>query len=260
VRHCFHKAGWNLTRQIPESFGELSVVPRYQAQTIQLDGKDFKISDAHSFRHSFIEIFENEIYRFPCEHDRPRIIDCGSNHGTSIVYFKTLFPKAVVHGIECDPEIFDLLSWNIESRNLTDITLTNKAISNSVEQIRFFQEGADAGRAVPLAGAVGEVTVDTISLDSLLDQPVDFLKMDIEGMETDVICGSQRLEQVACMFVEYHSFSDRPQDLSRLLGKLTEAGFRYFIQSQFCALRPLVDDDEYLGMDLQLNIFAKRNP
>jgi hypothetical protein len=43
-----------------------------------------------------------------------------------------------------------------------------------------------------------------------------------------------------------------------LLAKLADSGFRYKVQTQYCPARPLVDDDCHLGMDLQLNIFAKR--
>ena len=59
--------------------------------------------------------------------------------------------------------------------------------------------------------------------------------------------------------VEYHSFADAPQRLHKVLDRLAEAGFRYYAQTQFCPARPLVEDSNHLGMDLQLNIFAKRS-
>jgi hypothetical protein len=39
---------------------------------------------------------------------------------------------------------------------------------------------------------------------------------------------------------------------------LAEAGFRYYVQTQYCPRQPLVKATAHLGMDLQLNIFAKR--
>ena len=101
--------------------------------------------------------------------------------------------------------------------------------------------------------------VDTVQLDELIgDSPVDFLKMDIEGAETDVIADSHSLAKVRQMFIEYHGFQNQPQRLSTLLDCLTQAGFRYYIHSQFCSPRPLIEPQAYLGMDFQLNIFGIR--
>ena len=77
-----------------------------------------------------------------------------------------------------------------------------------------------------------------------------------DAAETEAICGSQKLGNVAQLFIEYHSFAGAGQTLAALLQKLTDTGFRYYIQTQFCAPRPLLAAECQLGMDLQLNIFA----
>jgi hypothetical protein len=89
---------------------------------------------------------------------------------------------------------------------------------------------------------------------------VDLLKIDVEGSETDVLleCAG-KLQQVDRIFVEYHSFSERPQSLDRLLGILRESGFRYQIQTERAARCPFIERSEYLGMDLQLMVFGKRD-
>ena len=69
---------------------------------------------------------------------------------------------------------------------------------------------------------------------------------------------SSKLDQVSQIFIGYHSFKNSEQSLSKLLGKLTECGFRYYIHTQFCSPRPLTEKAFQLGIDLQLNIFAKR--
>ena len=101
--------------------------------------------------------------------------------------------------------------------------------------------------------------VGTINLDDLINGDVDFLKMDIEGAETDVICNSIKLRKVKQMFIEYHSFQDDNQKLGMLLSSLSKNNFRYYIHTQFCSNKPFVENNTQLGMDLQLNIFAKRN-
>jgi hypothetical protein len=67
-----------------------------------------------------------------------------------------------------------------------------------------------------------------------------------------------KLGMVQQMFIEYHSFKQAPQTLGRLLDTLSGAGFRYYIHHQFCSPTPLTLETVQLGMDLQLNIFAKR--
>ena len=101
--------------------------------------------------------------------------------------------------------------------------------------------------------------IETIGLDELIDGEVDFLKMDIEGAETDVLCDSKKLDKVKQMFIEYHSFADEKQKLGDLLLCLSKNNFRYYIHTQFCSKNPLVQNESQLGMDLQLNIFVKRN-
>jgi len=126
------------------------------------------------------------------------------------------------------------------------------------ESIKFYCEGADAGRVHYLEDAKGTVQVDAIKLDDLIENQIDLLKVDIEGAETEVICSSEKLNNISFLFIEYHSLKNTEQSLARLLNKLTSNGFRYYIQTQYCPPRPLIEEKLQCGMDLQLNIFAKR--
>jgi FkbM family methyltransferase len=230
--------------------------PRHEEITVQLLEKEFKIADSLSFYWSFREIFLAETYKFYSSNQCPVILDCGSNYGTSIVYFKSLYPEAKIVAVEADPKIFQLLEWNIKHRSYNDITLINKAVSASTMPITFYHEGADGNRTFPLEKSKGIFNIQTIHLDDLIDEHIDFLKMDIEGSETEVICSSEKLRDVTQLFIEYHSFKDSDQTLQSILEKLSSNGFRYYIHTQFCSPHPLTEDRLQLGMDLQLNIFA----
>lgn len=234
-------------------------LPRYQETTVKLEGQDFRIADPLSFYWSYREIFLDEIYKFKSENPRPVILDCGSSYGTSIIYFKSIYPDARITGVEPAPDIFELLEHNLEVRGYPDVFLHNKAISNSDSPVRFFKEGADGGRTHPLQEPTGEIEVPSIRLDALIEGPVDFLKMDVEGEETEALCSSEKLDDVRLLFIEYHSFRDTEQSLSRLLDKLSQHGFRYYVHTKFCSPRPLTEEKLQLGMDLQLNIFARKS-
>lgn len=252
------KAGFNISKKSQDPFTELIGMNRYRETTIQLEGAPFRVADALSFRHSYREIFEDEIYRFRSQGNSPRIVDCGSNYGTSIVYYKKLYPDSKIIAVEADPKIFSILQSNMAARDVSGVELLNRAVATHEGFVSFLSEGADAGRILDSNDNEVTVEVEAIQLDQLLSDEVDFLKIDIEGAETSVLATSQRLSKVKQLFVEYHSFTRKDQDLHVLLEVLRAAGFRYTIHTQFCAARPFVEERDYLGMDLQLNIFARR--
>jgi FkbM family methyltransferase len=161
-----------------------------------------------------------------------------------------------VTGVEADPHIFSLLSRNTAH---LDVELVNKAVSNNHNPLTFFSDGADGGRTCHAIDVPKDtVVVQSLTLDDLIDGPVDFLKMDIEGSESSAIAACTKLDQVNAMFIEYHSFKGSDQVLGGLLNTLKEAGFRYYIHKQFCSPAPLTIEALQNGKDLQLNIFAKR--
>jgi len=235
-------------------------IPRYQRSEVYHDGKLLLIPDAPSCYYAHKEIHEKEIYQFPSDTKNPVIIDCGANIGLSILYFKKLYPDALITAIEADPVIFSILEKNIQTFGCHDVILIHKALSNKVGEVLFIQEGADAGRMpLEVENPGKSVRVTAVMLDQLLDQEVDFLKIDIEGAETDVILESKKLHLVKNLFVEYHSFVHAEQRLHQLLEKLAENGFRYYINAAFCPPKPYLSQGSYLGMDLQLNISCVRN-
>jgi len=255
----FQKLGIKIIKSPRSGFEYLLKKKRYEKNTVELNGVPFDITDGHSFYYSHKEIFIDKIYRFQSNKKDPTIIDCGSNYGTSIVYFKKLYPDSGIIGVEADPHIFEILKKNLNQRSFSNITLLNKAISGEKKTVQFFSEGADGGRIHNMDNPKYSYKVETIDLDELIDEEVDFLKMDIEGAETEVLCDSKKLNKVKQMFIEYHSFTDEKQKLGNLLSCLSKNNFRYYIHTQFCSEKPLVQDESHLGMDLQLNIFVKRN-
>ena len=122
----------------------------------------------------------------------------------------------------------------------------------------FVSEGADAGR-ITTSPVSQTIEIAAVRLKDYLSEPIDFLKMDIEGAETEVLCDrADSLSNVSNLFVEYHSISGQRQTIDRLLATLIGAAFRVHIHSTFTSSNPFSSIDEIFGMDLQLNIFACR--
>ena len=258
LRRRLSDLGLEVSRRRRPAFHELQNAERYVERVVDLMGREFHIADSLSFFWNYQDVFVDGMYRFIPSRQVPYILDCGANCGLTLVYFKLQFPQSEIVAVEPDPKVFRLLERNVRIRGLDRVTLLEKAVARSSGRIAFFREGADGGRCHPLPSGVETVAVETIPLDALIDRPVDFLKMDIEGGETDAILTSQKLHMVDQLFIEYHSFEDSAQRLGELLEILRANGFRYYLRTQFCARQPLVDRSLQLGMDLQINIFGTR--
>jgi FkbM family methyltransferase len=258
IKHCaklalrpsYRREQWELRR--------LRRLPKYSVGSTTLLGPRLELLDPGSFLAMYDEIFEREIYRFIAANERPRILDCGANIGLSVCYFKRLYPHSRITAFEPDPKAFACLSRNCQALGLDGVELIPKAVWKQAGELPFWGEGADAGR-VTAPGEAQTATVAACRLKDFLSEPVDFLKMDVEGAEADVLldCASS-LAQVRTCFVEYHSFTGRPQRLETVTQVLSEAGFRLHVHPVFWSHHPFVKRREHLGMDLQLNLFAFR--
>ena len=227
--------------------------PRYKRGTSQILGKDIVFVDSASLVFMYKEIFEKEIYNFLTNSQDPYIIDCGANIGLSVIYFKNLYPSAKILVFEPDIQVFDCLSRNIKNFSLKDINLINTAVWNKEDILKFFAEGADGGRVAIDTDKEKIIEVKALRLRDYLNRNVDFLKIDIEGAECEVLEDCQDdLKNVQNIFVEYHSFQNQIQNLDKILNILTKAGFRYYIEHiGIRSEKPFIKIDSHLDMDLQ---------
>jgi FkbM family methyltransferase len=239
---------------------KLRQFPRYQTTEAKLQNQVIRLADAASFVFMYEEIFQHQIYRFTTDRPIPRIIDGGANIGLSILYFKSLYPNAEIIAFEPDEKIFEILEANIlNSPHSNSIHLNQKALWNQDTTLTFSSEGADAGRIEEDVKEDRSTRISAISLRPYLQEYTDFLKLDIEGAELEVIDDCKDLlRNVQHLFVEYHSFAGKPQRLAELLEIVTSAGFRFYLHPSVNSPQPLYQINTYEGMDSQVNIFAYR--
>lgn len=206
--------------------------PRFVRTHSDLIGPDLIVADSASFVSMYKELFEKEIYRFTSKTDEPYIIDCGANIGLSILYFKRLYPKAKIVAFEADPNIYSICQENLQRLGLTGIELVPKAVWYKETTLKFYSEGADGGRIAQAVDQDKLIEVKTVRLGKWLEQKVDFLKLDIEGAEFEVLNDiKSQLDNVERIFVEYHSFVGQPQRLDEMFKILIDSGFRLHINS-----------------------------
>src|ERR1041384_2594292 len=104
-------------------------------------GYTVRINDAANFYVLRKDIFVRRIYHFEAQRPDPLILDCGSNIGMSILYFKQAYPKSRVIGFEPDPSIFPYLKENVERAGLPDVKLIQSAVAAQQGTLKFYSDG-----------------------------------------------------------------------------------------------------------------------
>jgi FkbM family methyltransferase len=244
-----------------EEILRLNSLPKRSPSATKLFGKNITFPDGYWFLHSLEELFIEEVYKFTSTNPAPIILDCGANIGLSVVYFKRLFPTSSIIAFEPDKQIFDTMSSNLKGFDFKDVSLINKGVWNSQTTLSFVAEGTLGGRIAneESKNSTKIISIDTVRLKDYLEKPVDFLKLDIEGAEYEVLLDcADVLNNVRTLFIEYHSTANQPQHLDEILSIVSKAGFRYYIKEASHDVRFPFVDFKRNGFDLQLNISCYR--
>ena len=192
--------------------------------------------------HLFEEIFIAQPYYFNTDNDKPIIIDCGSHIGMSVIYFKTIYPNAKITCFEPDNYTYSILKNNIESNGLLDVEINNVAVMKFNGLTEFYT----------VENSKSDVAMSTIKervknskknivkakkLSQYIDEEVDFLKIDIEGAEYDVLQelkSSGKLSDIKQIAIEFHHHINKNEDkFSQALELLECEGFGYQMESHF---------------------------
>ncbi len=211
--------------------------------------------------HGLKEIFVEEIYKQTFG-PKPYILDCGANIGLSVIYLKQIAPDAEIEAFEPDQQNFTLLSKNVKAFGLEQVTLHQKAIWNANEKLQFKSEGTMSSRMATAEENTHSFTeVTAVRLKDFLTRRVDFLKIDIEGAEYQVLKDiAAELQVVQNMFLEYHGSFAQNKELIEMFGWLNQAGFNIYIKEAAQVYdKPFYSQKRSTDTwDVQLNIFCSR--
>lgn len=207
------------------------------------------------FRH----IFERDIYNFTSNTDSPLIIDAGANIGLGVLYWKRKYPKSRIIAFEPSKKAYASLVKNVQENKLADVTCINKALSDKEGKQLFTTNEKISGSLIVEKNLESCYEVETIPLHKYLQQKVDLLKIDIEGAEKFIIEDIRNnIGNLDHIFLEYHSFVNDPQYLSKYLQMFEENGFRYFIEDEYKKTNHFINNSTELNQDMKLNIWAHR--
>lgn len=258
-----HKSIWTLEYDLPRR-------PKNQPGSVNLLGWNVEYLDARSLVGMVKVNVLGQYNDFFSNNLRPRILDCGSNIGISVLRFKQLYPDSRITAFEPDPTLCQLLQRNIVQNKISDVEVVEAAVWTQKGSLVFEQSpnnDSQSGRILEISGLKPSnqrhQLVKSIDLSDYLTENVDLLKLDIEGAEFEVLesC-KEHLHCVKQIMLEVHHKVDQPHLLVRLLGTLEASGFHVAVNAKYGFIpsgKPYLRRPS-VSFDQPILIWAWRNP
>jgi FkbM family methyltransferase len=236
-------AAWNAYRTLSrlERAARTAVPASGTEIAVDMDGLDVRGFGYPQLLHLYKEIFLEQDYAIDLGTDHPTIVDCGSNIGISIAYFKRAYPNARVVGFEPHPRLFQVLRGNLDRNGMIDVQANNCALGKATGSVPFFvSDNPGLLRSSVRPDRGGDFRID-VRMERLSDHlraldTIDLVKIDVEGAERAVLedlLETGMLGRPRSYVIEYHLNigSDR-SDLSSVLRIFEDNGFNYNLQAE----------------------------
>ncbi len=121
------------------------------------------------------------------------VVDVGANIGyLTIIAARLVGPEGKVYTVEPDKSNLKFIKKNIQNNGFDNIEVLPCAAgaTSGTREFHLYGEGnLDSFYARPDLPALETVTVDTVRLDDVVKCKVDFVKIDVEGAEIEVLLG-----------------------------------------------------------------------
>lgn len=191
---------------------------------VQKGGMVFNYKSKEDFKILYDEIFKKDVYHVNLNSDSPVIIDCGSNIGVSVLYFKKKYPNANIIAFEPFEDCYNLLKKNISDNKLTNVKAYKLALGDKVRKVDFFYEksGSTLGNTADhrWGERVGyeKACVQQVKLsDYIKNKQIDLLKLDVEGKERAVLNDIKKyLKNISSVVMEFHELSGAKKNNTEL--------------------------------------------
>jgi FkbM family methyltransferase len=187
------------------------------------------------------EVFVSFDYNFKTDNPSPVIVDCGANVGMASLFFKWIYPNAKIYAFEPQPKTFGYLKNNIEKNGLKDIQIFNLALSNENGKIDFYiDDSANLMGSILESRVSGtKVEVECRKLSDIVKEPIDLLKVDVEGAETlimsDIIQNNLlNKKQIKQILMEYHhKIPNQKSNFGHFLIPFEKANYEYQLKTDY---------------------------
>ena len=199
-----------------------------------------------------------------------RILDIGANIGYYTLLFASIIgSKGHVFSFEPEPKNFKILESNVKLNNFHNTTLEKLAVSNQSGNIELYlsDEGIGQHRIHKSRFGKSSISVKMISIDDYFDnnfQKIDFIKIDVEGAEYDVLKGMKHIlknNSSIKILLEFNPINliEHGSDPKEFLDFLETHNFLlHIISEKNNQFQPILSINELLSLDYSINIFCVR--
>ena len=188
------------------------------------------------------------------------VVDVGANYGVyTVAAARAVGASGRVWAFEPTPRCVSFLRRSLELNGLGQASVIASAVSDRAGPVTLALRGqAEMNAIVQAAAGVAVEEVPAVTLDASADAPgwrdVDFVKLDVEGHEPQVVLGGRRFFEAASPLVMLEVKAGARVDLSALQALAALGYSAYRLLPGPLALVPFAPEeslDEY-----QLNLFA----
>jgi FkbM family methyltransferase len=195
------------------------VIQKYQLKLkpylkFQYRDESFKFANSHSIFWDELSKnnWEPETFDILDNNLKPHMtyVDIGAWIGPTVCYAATKVFNVIA--FEPDPYAFYILNENVKTNNLGNVQLINEAVSEKKGILRMSSFGNSLGdsQTSSLVGTKGKyfyVKTKSINDFSQEVEKIDFLKMDIEGGEFDLIPQMEKffIKHRPILYISFHS-------------------------------------------------------
>ncbi|ORU00128.1 Methyltransferase FkbM family [Anaerovibrio sp. JC8] len=184
------------------------------------------------------DIFEMLVHTGNC------VVEVGANIGSHTVHLAQLVgPSGVVWAFEPQRLVFQILAGNMAINSLYNVYCEQKCVSDVPGTVKvpvFDTEKLNNWGGMPLEHTTEGEPVETITLDSLNLPRCDFLKIDVEGMELQVLRGGEKL--INTFHPVIYAEADREDKKHGLFSWLHSHNYRIYSHNP-----PLYNPNNYFG-------------
>jgi len=184
-------------------------------------GREVELRPGTTDEQIFHEAFVKQFHVPPEKISPATVLDLGCNIGLTVAHFEALWPDADIIGVDLDAD-----NCVVARRNCRRARILNVAVSAISGTQTYSGDEAWSFRLDPS----GDRAVEARTLDELTDLfggSADFVKMDIEGAEWEVVqAPGEWPERIGSLLIEIHGTEGRRQEgIDEMMGHLRNKGF-----------------------------------
>jgi FkbM family methyltransferase len=228
----------DLTHRLHISIKILKLVKNWLQMTVYLSKDDTKtpllelrnglkfytnnnILDVIAVMENFESENNHDYFKMANISSKPTIIDIGAHIGAFSIYAATKYPDAKIFCYEPDPHNYEKLIKNIKANNIDNIIPFNQAVGKVNGKTILYSDingnfgtvGSTLVSKGPRSLEIECITLENILKSNHIDE-CDFLKMDCEGGEYDILLNSNKqiFKFIKMIVLEYHVIPNHQVD------------------------------------------------